>query len=178
MTTPEPVDPIPYVDAFLDKVFDRLDAAMAPVWEGQTEMARTLITLSGGARVVTVSVVQFLAQRLPEPAWLWLVPASWICFGVSVVTGVIRHGWSSHARSFRLHFEYSRGSLREFLRELPIDQQWEDKAEAAMIQAFDAANVEPMKAIKIHDALMSISAWSFIFGLTFLVTFAIRNLSF
>ena len=178
MTNPDSVDPIPYVDAFLDKVFDRLDAAMTPVWEGQAEMARTLITLSGGALVLTVSVVQFLAGRLPEPAWIWLVPASWICFGISVVTGVLRHGWSSHARSFRARFEYSRGLLQESLRALPFDQDWGNKAEAAVIQALDAANVEPAKAIKVHDALIISSGWAFIFGLVFLVTFAIRNLPF
>lgn len=178
MTTPTPVDPIPYVDAFLDKTFERLDAAMSPVWEGQSEMARTLITLSGGALVLTVSMIQFLAERLPEPAWTWLVPASWICFGISVIAGVLRHGWSSHARSHRARFEYSRGSLRLLLRDLPIDADWGDKADAAIVQAFDAANVEPEKAMKVHDRLIISSGWSFIFGLVFLVIFAIRNLPF
>jgi hypothetical protein len=173
-----PPDPIPQVDAFLDKLFDRLDAAMTPVWEGQNEMARTLITLSAGALVLTVSVVQFLADRLPQPEWSWLLPASWICFGASVVTGVVRHGWSSQARSLRARFEFSRGALRDALQQIPPDHAWAPKAEAVIAHALDAANVEPAKAVKVHDGLIIASAWTFILGLACLVAFAVRNLPF
>src|SRR3954470_7194235 len=103
------------IDAILDAVFARLDAGWAPVWEGQTEMVRTIITLASGSLVITLSAVQFLADKV-LPHWTWLVPASWVCFVVAVITGVIRHSWMSSARSFRLRFEVTRGTIRGLIK--------------------------------------------------------------
>lgn len=59
-----------------------------------------------------------------------------------------------------------------------MDPQWAGKAEALIAAAFEKAGADPGKAIKVYDGLLIASAWSFIFGLGFLVTFAIRNLPF
>lgn len=178
MPEQQATDPIVQVDAFLDKFFERRDAGMAPVWAAEHEMAKTFVALSSGALVLTVSLAQFLADRLPHPGWGWLLASSWVCFGIAVITGVIRHGWAAAAQSYRARFEPSRGELRAALIKLPRDEHFTEAAEGLIAAALQRANIEPAEATRIHDQLITTSGWAFIIGVVLLTAFAIHNLPF
>jgi len=171
-------DPAEKVDISLDKIFDRLSAAEAPVWEGQNEMARTLITLSAGALVLTVSLVQLLADQFTDPRWVALLLVSWLLFGVSVITGVLRHGWASEVRSYRLQFEISRGDLRTRIRKLPDTEDWGNQVNILIDSELERISLKTEKATKVHDILIKSSGWTFILGLVSLLGFTMKNLPF
>src|SRR5688500_4353005 len=84
---------ITFADDHLDRVLDRLENSFQPVWEGQIEMGKTLITLASGTLVASVALIQLLVGSHPNLAWGWLMPLGWILFGVTVLTGAARQSW-------------------------------------------------------------------------------------
>jgi uncharacterized membrane protein YbhN (UPF0104 family) len=167
---------ITFADDHLDRVLDRLEKSFQPVWEGQIEMGKTLITLASGTLVASVALIQLLVGSHSNLAWGWLMPLAWILFGVTVLTGAARQSWTSDARSFRLRLEYSRGSIREQLWGLDVsDPEFPTKFDSILAGALEKAFDQPKKAIAVHDVLNQLMFWSFAFGLAAVIVFAIRN---
>ncbi len=175
-----PINPlVKILDEHLDASLDRLDKGLAPVWESQFQMGRTLVTLASSALVLSISVIQLLPKTIATPRSVWALLAAWVLFGLTVLVGAARQGWAGAAQSLRIRIENQRADLREKVGELSMDDEdLSDKFDAILNQTFEAAQVEPMKAIKIHDALNQVMFWSFTFGLGGLLFFAIRNLPF
>jgi hypothetical protein len=139
-------------------------------------MGRTLITLASSALVLSISVVQLLAGKITNPRWGWLLPVSWILFGVTVLAGAVRQGWTGAARSLRYHVEKRRGDMRSKVAALSLDDpQLPKKFDEILAQSMQDAGIEPEKSIKIHDALNQVMFWSLTLGLASLIAFAIRN---
>lgn len=164
-------------DSLFDKVLERLDRSDAPIWEHQAAVGRTLITLSGGGIIASVSVLQFIADRLIDPQWAWLLPATWIAWVTSLLLGVARESWMSVARSAAARLERARGNLRARIRELAPHHTVQD-LESLWLESFASAEREPATAVTVVDWLTRISFWAFAGGVGALVAFAIRNLPF
>jgi hypothetical protein len=167
---------VEYIDDHLDKTMERLERGAAPVWEAQAEMGRTLIALSSGAIVVSVSVTQLFMTKVTGLHWAWLLPTAWILFGISVLAGVSRQGWTGSARAFRAYLEQKRAEIRQQLWNLDPGPDFPDRVDKILEAAMNDANVEPGKAIKVHGALNQVVFWTFAGGLAGLVAFAIKNL--
>ncbi len=88
---------VAHADEFLDRTLDRIRQADEAVWEHQAQMGRTLITLAAGGIVVSVSVAQLFVAKAPVVSWRWLLPACWILWTLSLLTGISRcrfaEGW-------------------------------------------------------------------------------------
>ncbi len=94
-------DFIEYADEQLDRMADRVERSLAPVYDAQAEMGKTLITLSSTALVLSITIVQLLAGKAPTVHWKLLLPASWLMFAATVVLGALRQGRASQATSRR-----------------------------------------------------------------------------
>ena len=64
------------VDAHLDATWARLDAATHPLLERAGDLTKTVISLSAGALVLSLSVTQLLQDRSAVPTRLAEPPAS------------------------------------------------------------------------------------------------------
>lgn len=164
---------VQFVEAAIDRDFDRQRAAFAPVWEAQNEMARLLVSLSTGALVLSVTFVQFTGESGSMRA-TWLLVTAWILFAGAVLLGALRQGWATAARRFHWDVERNRAALRADLLALQTDA-------AALIEEIIVRHqAEPLekagKASKVHDNLMIGMFYSFAFGLFSLLVFAWRNL--
>jgi hypothetical protein len=167
------------LDRHLDETLARWEHGAAPVWEGQAEFGRALITLSSSSLVLSISVVQLLADKIENPQGVWLLPAAWILFGTTVMAGALRHSWSSQARSFRMRFENERGEMRKQVARLDLTApDLPERFDAILVDAYSRATAEPAKAGNVHQGLTQAMFWSFALGLTGLLTFAILNLPF
>lgn len=171
-------DLVAFADDHLDKTLERYERGFAPFWEGQTEVSKTLVVLGSGALVISVSLVQLLADRGSQPVVPWLLPISWILFGSTVVLGVSRIGWSSHARTVRLLLEVKRGDIRKQIAALQPGPDFAERFDQVLERAFEEASIHPQKAIKIYDRLTSAMGLSWLLGLAALLGFGIANLPF
>lgn len=169
---------VEYIDKHLDQTMERLERGAAPVWEAQAEMGRTLITLSSGAIVVSVSVTQLLMGKVTGLQWTWLLPTSWILFGLSVLAGISRQGWTGAARGLRAYLEQKRSEIRTELWNLDSGPDLSDRVDQVLERAMTDASLEPTKAVKVHDALNQVVFWTFAAGLGALIAFATKNLPF
>ena len=169
---------VEYIDKHLDETFERLERGAAPIWEAQADMGRTLITLSSGAIVLSVSVTQLLMGKVSGLHWTWLLPTAWILFAVSVLGGISRHGWTGEARALRAYLEQKRSEIRAALWKLEPGPDFGDRVDQILEKAMNDANLEPTKAIKVHGGLTQLVFWTFAAGLGALIAFAIKNLPF
>jgi len=164
-------------DEFLDQVLERLNRADTPLWEHQAHMGRTVITLAGGGIIASVSVVQFLADKIASPAWSWLLPSSWIAWTACILAALSRELWIGQARSLAAILERSRGALRLKIQQLEADSTVDD-LERLMVDAFNEADREPAEARRVLASLNQLVFWTFAGGIVGLVIFAIKNLPF
>ena len=164
-----------YTDQAIDQTLERIRKADAPLWEHETHMGRILITLAGGGIIASVSAVQFFAEKIPDPSWLWLLPSSWLLWTICILAAVARELWIGRARSFASVLERSRGALRIKLQQLrPSDTI--SAYEKLVDDAFTEAEKEPAKARKVYGALNQVVYWTFAGGILGIVIFAIKNL--
>jgi len=178
-TTPD--EAVAFADAHLDWTLDRWEGSLDPVWRAQGQMMRTLVTLAAGAFVVTLSLVQLLAQATPPRviAWRWLLPAAWALFCVTIVTGTLTHGWEAAARAMRLRFEGNRNKMRQAVRAIPIGvSDYADRFDKALEAVLGKAAEEPNRAFRVYVKLSGAASYSFAAGTLVLLVFAIRNLPF
>ena len=167
------------LDEHLDASLDRLDKGLAPIWESQFQMGRTLITLASSALILSISVIQVFADKVTHPRDGWVLVVAWVLFAVTVVTGAARQSWAGSARSLRIQLEGKRAELRKKIGDLSLDDgDLGDKFDAVLEEAFAGANVLPEKAVKVHNVLNQVMFWAFTLGLGGLLLFAVRNLPF
>jgi len=166
------------IDRHLDETLKRAEEGSRPIWESQIELGKTLMSLASGALVLSISVVQFLADKIKQPHWTWLLPAAWVLFALTAMLGASRQGWLGRARSLRANLEPQRSDIRAKLWKLKESEDIWNQVDAILLPAFEKAEVQPKHGIKIFDRLTLAMYWSFAIGLVFLLTFAIRNLPF
>jgi hypothetical protein len=175
-----PIPPlIRILDEHLDASLDRLDKGLAPIWESQFQMGKTLITLASSALILSISVIQVFANKVTTPKGGWVLITAWVLFAVTVVTGAARQSWAGSARSLRIQLEGKRKDLRTKVGDLSLDDEdLGDKFDAILEEAFTGANALPEKAVKVHNALNQVMFWAFTLGLGGLLVFAVLNLPF
>jgi hypothetical protein len=166
-------------DEHLDKTFERIDKAAEPLWQGQTESIKSIITLASSALVLSITVAQFLTGRTAHMHTTWLLPTAWALFVVSLVIGGGNFSWLAATRVGRARFELQRGGVRGKLRELDADEPGlAAKVDDILTEALNEAWVEVADRHKTYVWRFHIMYWSFVLGLIALVVFAVRNLPF
>lgn len=166
------------IDRHLDETLTRIEEGYRPIWESQIELGKSLTSLASGALVLSISIAQFFADKIKHPTWIWLLPTAWVLFGLTVMLGASRQGWLGRARSFRAFVEPQRSEIRAKLWQLAESDELGAQVDAILIPAFEKAEEQPKRGIKIFDRLTVAMYWSFAIGLICLLTFAIRNLPF
>ena len=96
----------------LDELTERAERALAPLYAAHTEMARTLMSLSSGAIVATITLVQYIQTRgstsFASPAAL---KASWLLLALVDVLGVLRFYPAANAQAIRAEIEARRDAM-------------------------------------------------------------------
>src|SRR5260370_30552058 len=148
-------------DLILDEGLNRWERSLDPVWRAAGEFMRTLVTLAAGAFVVTLSLVQILAPQAGRPVfWKWMLPASWVLFGVTVLTGALTHGWEAAARIMRHRFEQRRGDVRAAVPAIPPGAlDYGEPVEAAGAEINEEGRVGPERALRIYHILSQIFSY-------------------
>jgi hypothetical protein len=169
------MDLVQWVDEHLDRTFDRLERAAAPIWEAQVRATQSLVTVSGGALVLSVSLVQWIGPGLASAHWKFLLPVSWALFAWTIMLGIGKIGQMSLARGQRMRLEVKRGEIRAKVRAVQEEPDAGEKIDAILAAAMEEAGAEPTKAIQTHDRIAKLMGWTFLLALLALVAFTIRN---
>ena len=167
---------VEFADKHLDATFARIEAGTLPVWEAQAELGRTLISLSSGALVLSITLVQFFADRITDPAWAWALPLSWILFALTVLLGAVRFAWGGQARSWRIYCEAKRSHIRMQIAALEPGPELSDQFDNILATTLDNATGESLRAVRIYDRLTKVMVFAFAFALIALLIFALKNL--
>ena len=165
------------VDADLDVFWARWDTAMRPVMEGARDVTRSVINLSAGALILSLTVTQFLQDGLTEaPASAWLLPVAWVLLTLAIVAGVFRQGRMPHVVAQRAKFEAKRGAILRLVREVDLGGDVAEQIDQILLVAMESADVT--KDTSVFDIGGHIMIWSFLLALVALVVFTLRNMPF
>lgn len=163
------------VDAHLDAVWGRLDAATHPMLEKASDFTKSIISLSAGALVLSLSVTQFLQDRLTEaPLWGWLLPVAWVLLVVAIIAGVLRQGTLVTVFAPRARFEQQRGQIRAKVFQINLDGDVDGQFD----KIIEEHSMDISSEVSFFDGLGHVMAWSFILALVGLVAFTLRNMPF
>lgn len=164
-----------HADEHLDRSLDRVERALAPLYEGDRELTKTLLSLSTAAIVLSVGLAQFLVGRGDEFAATRMLPFSWGGFLIAIVAATGRIIQSGAANSLRIGVERERYDLR-----LKLHDATEENAVAVYEQALDDArgrawdNTE--RGIASYNRIGLLMIAGFLAGMFCLLAFASSNL--
>lgn len=164
------------MEARVDGRVDRLVRTLEPVIAGAEKLAHSIIWLSAGALVLSVTVTQVLLDSAAGLSWTWLLPTSWVLFGLAVVLALWQMGTYLRIRSGPFRFERKKPELRSYVDEVWGEEDAAEQIEKKIVELADNAWENPLDAIRRHDVAAGFSALSFVLALAALLTFAIVNL--
>ncbi len=162
----------------LDRIQDRVEGSVTPVYEASHEMGRTLVTLASSSLVLSIAVVQFLAGKLQHPIHGWLLPAAWILLGLTVVLGALRFSLLTNIKMFRGRMLKARNTVRQEVMGLDNNPGHLLKFDQIIARAVDEAADLPIQSSQAFAITGVAMFWSFTLGLGALLGFAIANLPF
>lgn len=167
-----------FTDEYLDKTLERLDSALNPVLKASVKAGETVLWLSTGALVLSMSLTQFLISQDVTLEWGFLLPVAWCFFVLCIILIAHRHGRLTNIRSARIRFEQQREAIRKEIRSLDRDHSFPEKYDSVLKSALSSAWEDPQKAIKVYDTLGKVMGWCFVLALLLLVIFTVRNFPF
>ncbi len=87
------------------EVGSMIERLHGPVWSAQIDLLKTLIQLSSGALVLTVTFSGSILNASQTPVGPWVLFLGWLCFSVTTVTALLGVWQGTELRSFpaRLH---------------------------------------------------------------------------
>src|ERR1700683_3699096 len=103
---------VDFADAQVDAALDRAERAFPPLHAGEMEMSKAMISLSAGAIVFTVTLVQVVRPSKGPLVYPILLETSWIAFALVVLIGVLRFAYANQGQEFRIGVEEQRGTMR------------------------------------------------------------------
>lgn len=145
-----------------------------PITEVMADQAKSLVTLSSSALVLSFSVLQ-----LAHPAALvgtWMLATAWILFALSVTVGAFWHYFYRNSRGYHMRLWMGLQSLRDAMLTTPIGPDFEAQCVAQAERDMNAMTLGNFKAIVTMNRCNSAMSASFTLGLVALVGFAIANL--
>jgi hypothetical protein len=156
----------------LQETVDEMERGLAPFWEGTAESHRTVITLSSGALIASISVLQFLAEEAATPRAGWLMPACWILFGVSILAAMTAQAAATGMRLLRMNATHQATHT--------IITEQADITDPAAIAQEIIRRVEARfnSDMKRFNGAVNIVRVSFIGAFASMIAFAIINLPF
>lgn len=163
-------------DRALDETWGRIDAATHPVLDKATDLTKTVISLSAGALVLSLSVAQLLLQDPTSDAFLlgWLVPVAWVLLVVAIIAGVLRQGTIVTILAGRAVFEQHRSKIRRRIRQINLDGDVGAQFEEIAVEY----DTDLSGTVFFSNGLAATMMVSFVIALIALVVFTIRNMPF
>ena len=172
----ELADPlVRFADKHLDETLERIDRAFAPMYEGDKELTRTIMSLATAAVVLSMGMTQFLVGRGDVLTSSWLLPVSWAGFLSSVVVGAGRIIQSGAATGLRFNLEHRRYAMRMELKKASAENA-EARFDLALDAAWNPAYEQTMNAIKAYNRLGVAMLGAFVIGMLALLAFGTANL--
>lgn len=165
------------LEKFID-VFDKIISSStqevarihAPLMEGSAELSRLFITLSGGALVATISIVQLITEKIQDATAGWLLVVSWVLFGLTIIFSILSLGAITRFRSI----EYEAVTARNYF--VSTDAA---KSQDQMVAAIEQWNVHLRNLInttaRVHNSSRLAAALCFISAFAAVIASAIAN---
>ncbi|HEX6370191.1 MAG TPA: hypothetical protein VF006_14830 [Longimicrobium sp.] len=166
------VEAIIQLTPVLKELGDELERGMAPFWEGTAESLRTIVTISGGALVASISVVQFLSEDAAAPRAGWLMATSWILFGVAIVAAMSAHAAMTGMRLNRAH------ASQEAMRMIVEDVGEVDGPAAVVLGILNRVEGHFNRDLKAFNTAVHVVRISFLAAFVSMIAFAVINLPF
>lgn len=83
---------------------DEVNAILAPSWDARDNIARTLISISSAAVVLTLTFSKSITNLLASDFWESLILSAWILFMLCILTSILTLWTSRNARALAPRF--------------------------------------------------------------------------
>lgn len=171
----EDVDVVYQDEERINEMVDRARDTLKPVWASVITLCKTLIWVSAGALVLSLTVTQVLFQHGTELTWSVLLPIAWVLFAITIILSLLRMATISQLRKVPFKFETKKTELRRFIYSKKDDN---GRHQASLKKAGELwASVwdDAAPHATLHDVATWVSSVSLITGLVLLIAFAIIN---
>lgn len=140
----------------------RMTDLVEPVLRSEDDLAKSLITLSAGALVVSVSILQLRPQFGDDSReLLWI---AWLALCLSLILLLARYRWLGLARSRVLGANGQLFDALEEYRSLPAAEQTPDRLESLAMAAWDKTGDSHSRAVNWSMRLAFAAFCSFVAG--------------
>lgn len=167
---------VQYVEERIDGRIDRYWQALKPVWRSAERASQTLVWLSAGALVGSLTLTQVFLTQLRAYDFVVLLPVSWVLLVLTLILSLVRLGTFTKLRSAPARYETQKKELRDHVRSVHGRDDEVERLNEKATEIIENAMDVPRKTVKIHDWLTWGSAVTFIAGISVLAVFAILNL--
>lgn len=167
---------INHIEEKLDDFIARLENAFDPIWPSQVEYGKTIITLSSGALILSITLIQFLDNQLRETSGNWLLLVSWILLCISILAGAYRFNIFSKINAYKYNYLLMRGKIKDRAIDLFKSDQGIENLNEIFKDSFRNSMQETTDAINAFQKNNYIMVGSFTFGILILTLFACINL--
>lgn len=152
------------VDALKHEHFVKLTQVSEYEREVAGRLDKAIITLSGGALVLSVT---FLKEIAPSPEFEWMLIGSWLCLSTSLLTLLLHLPSAIQA----LH-------AQQKIYDRSYKQLVEEKVEAPVTDLPQQADGEPSYAELANrsNTRMGVSIWALVIGIALMALFSLMNL--
>lgn len=165
-----------HVNSKLDDFLNRFEKGFDPIWPSQIEYGKTIIALSSGALILSITLLQFLSNYLEKTSANWLLLASWILFCIAILFGAYRFNIVSKIKAYKYSYNLMRVAILEKAVDIFDTDLDLNKLNKVFIEEFRKAMEETRKSIKYFQVSNHIMVGSFTFGIIALTIFASINL--
>lgn len=143
---------------------------LAPLLEGNAEAMRNIVTVSGGALIATITLVQFVVDKIKNPHAAWLLPACWIFFGITIFGALYHLAAITQFRSLPLQFANERLLAADVTN--PLHQSGDELKE----EVINRVNKRMLSIKTVFDVSRILTTVSFFLAFVSLIVFAVVNL--
>lgn len=161
--------------AQIEEAVDRADRARAPLLAASENMAKLIVSLSSGAIVTTITLVQFL-QGKEHSAFIapGALKLSWVAFALADLLGLLRYPAAGKSAATRLAYEMTAENIRTVTPDLTDDEIRSGPADLvgeALTVIHEAIDPKISLRLKIEFVMFA----SFMVGMAALIVFAFAN---
>jgi hypothetical protein len=149
---------------------------LGPAFEVEAERSRTIITISGGALVASISIFQVLVADADALQSRWILGLSWVLFALAILftLGTLRH--VAVMRSFPMFLYMRRGEIAEAIFPIEDDNEAVDTMLSLVNDAVQEADERVANAARLYRRWGYAGAMAFIAAFFSLLLFALANL--
>jgi hypothetical protein len=101
------------VSVLFEKEFDRMHS---PYWDARNDLSKTVISLSSGSVVLTVTFSSSLIGPERANPWVYLLFGSWASFLITIILAIVSLWVATNLKKLPASFDYHKHKVKEVIK--------------------------------------------------------------